>query len=315
METKPRGVGSNVDSELPTRSVARGLRKNMMNHRNVLSTLAFASLLAGSAAANTFTGPTSPYYLDNYSTNTIYIVQGTSVVSSFAEAYGTGDNEGTLAVSDTVNTRPIQTGTGGYGGQYSLTGTPTGVQEPYPTPAGVLYEQSYDGTSDGVHNYYVQEVGVTNKAVEDVYQTDLTWQNPTELFPLVSGSSGEYFGIAYDPTNNSLWIGGQSLTTISDYSLSGTKLSSFDTGNVDNTALGYDAADNTLWLSGGGTSLLHQYSVTGALLQSGMPTGLPGIGYYSGDFAPSAVPEPASILLLATIMAGIGLGLRRKRVL
>ena len=146
----------------------------------------------------------------------------------------------------------------------------------------------------------------------------MTWQNPTELFSVTApGYSEEYLGIAYDPKNNSLWVSGwDPLTTINDYSLTGALLSSFSTGHDRNAALGYDPADNTLWLTNDASNLLEQYSTTGTLLQRGTPTGLPSSNsYFSGDFsitAPSAVPEPASILLLATIVAGIGLSIRCK---
>lgn len=59
--------------------------------RNVLkiTLLAAATLLgAPSSWATPFTGPTSPYYLDDWSTQEIYVVQGTSVINSFPWAYG-----------------------------------------------------------------------------------------------------------------------------------------------------------------------------------------------------------------------------------
>jgi hypothetical protein len=34
-------------------------------------------------ATPVLTGPTSPYYIDNFSDHTIYVVQGTSVINSF----------------------------------------------------------------------------------------------------------------------------------------------------------------------------------------------------------------------------------------
>ena len=50
-----------------------------------------------------FTGPTSRYYLDNG--DTIYVVQGNSVVQSFSTAYGRGFSEDVLAVTQTIQTR------------------------------------------------------------------------------------------------------------------------------------------------------------------------------------------------------------------
>lgn len=59
------------------------------------------------AVATPFTGPTSPYYLDDYSASTMYIVQGTSVTGSFPlTAYGgnANDQQGSFAVDSTVRT-------------------------------------------------------------------------------------------------------------------------------------------------------------------------------------------------------------------
>ena len=65
-----------------------------------------------------------------------------------------------------------------------------------------------------MHNYYVEDFGLKSTGVttESVYQTNLTWQNPTELFSVQpvpgTGESGLFTGIAYDPTNQSLWVSG-----------------------------------------------------------------------------------------------------------
>jgi hypothetical protein len=98
-------------------------------------------------------------------------------------------------------------------------------------------------------------------------------------------------GIAYDPTNNSLWISSRS-SWIADYSLDGVLLAAFDSdpsrnGYWANVALGLDPADHTLWIANEGTNVLRQYSLDGVtfgqLLQMGTPDGLPGVGD-SGEF-------------------------------
>src|SRR6202030_3584975 len=91
----------------------------------------FATILMGTAGSATaaFVGPTSPYYLDNFSTSQIFVVQGTSVINSFPlSAYSGNGNfqQSSLAVGATVNTHGFSTlnGDGGrLAGQYTLSGT------------------------------------------------------------------------------------------------------------------------------------------------------------------------------------------------
>lgn len=276
-----------------------------------------ASIATGAA----FTGPTSPYYLDNYATSTVYIVQGTSVASSFPlSAYGANVNNSqlSLAVGSSVMTHGYYTGYGGaQAGEYTLAGTPTGTSyDSFPLTAGSSYEYSYDGTTDGVHNYYVQysSQASTGSVFENVVETDLDWQNPTVLFSVQSSPNQccEFLGISYDLLNNSLWVSGWVSNEIRDYSMGGALLSTFSTAHSSNDALAYDPADNTLWISYAETSVLEQYSTSGALLQSGTPAGLPSGSYLAGEFAlGAAVPEPATLGLLGLGLTAAGFARRR----
>jgi hypothetical protein len=187
---------------------------------------------------------------------------------------------------------------------------------PYLLPAGITSETAYDGASDGQHNYYVQYEGIDTSGayVENVYQTGLNWQNPTLLFSVQSSSGvqSEYLGIAYDSSNNSLWVSGWGATAVNDYSLSGSLLGSL-TGPGYLGALAYDSADNTLWGSYFENNTLYQYSTAGVLLQSGTPAGLVEGDYLGGDMSKgsgSGVPEPATTVL---VVAGLAALVARRR--
>src|ERR1051326_3885686 len=112
---------------------------------SVVCSTIIAALVAGGgvAQATPFTGPVSAYYLDDYTNHTIYVVQGASVINSFAWAYGAGNgadpnsNEGNLAVTAVVTTSGFgsYSGSPATAGQYTLGGTPTGVgHTAQPTP-------------------------------------------------------------------------------------------------------------------------------------------------------------------------------------
>jgi hypothetical protein len=135
----------------------------------------------------------------------------------------------------------------------------------------------------------------------------------TSLFAL-PGALQDFLGVAYDPNNNSLWISGYQKDVIADYSLDGTLLSSFTTGQLYLTALAFDPADSTLWFNIGGNTL-YQYSTSGELLQSGMPIGLPSGRGDAGEFAEpiSSVPLPSALPLFASGLAGLGRLSRRKK--
>jgi hypothetical protein len=295
---------------------------NILSHHPLRLALLATLIAAPSAAFAIFTGPTGAYYLDNYSNSTIYVVQGNAVINSFATSYatagGASNQEGSLAVTNVVTTTGFGSfyGSPSSGGQYTLAGVPTGssnVQQPTPGFSGEIY---YDGTSNGQHNYTVQYQAVDNSGnyQENVIQTDLNWQNPIALFAVeAQGAAGLDLGISYDSLNNSLWVsrGG---STIRDFSMTGTLLSSFSTPYFFMTALAFDNLDNTLWFSYAATNTLVQYDTNGNFLQSGIPTGLPNNYYLAGEFSTTGIPipEPAITSLLALGLAALALASRRR---
>ena len=208
-----------------------------MPQLRLLATAAWSGLSlmlgASSSWAIPFTGPTSPYYLDNYGNQTIDVVQGTNVINSFPWFYDPGCTnfcEGSLAVTNVVSTNWF----GSYGGsatagQYTLSGAPTGIGwSGTPPPAGETSNLFYDGASDGTYNYTVEYSNYPPET-ENVIATNLNWQNPVMLFSIPGETSAAYLGITYDPNNNSLWVSGWQTDVIADYSLTGTLLSSFAT--------------------------------------------------------------------------------------
>ena len=119
-----------------------------------------------------FTGPTSRYYLDNG--DTIYVVQGNSVVQSFSTAYGRGFSEDVLAVTQTIQTRAGDLRSGDLGaGEYTLSGQPIAGSGYFSPPTFGLI--THDGTSDGHSNYF------GDHDFAGVYQTGPDWTNPVVL--------------------------------------------------------------------------------------------------------------------------------------
>lgn len=291
-----------------------------MNPQRIFVFLLIMTLISLPLWSQLTTGPKSPYYIA--SRGRIYVVQGTNPVWSFPTVYG-GD-ESVFAIpctspspctsvlgQSTIYTRTDGFGPGTNDGEYTLSGTPTGVQ--YVTQAGT--GTVYDGTSDGSFNYGAMHFG-------GVFVADLHWQNESLLFDqtLIERPTG----ITYDPYNNSLWLSDGPTATVADFSLGGVLLRSFDTFDMGNTALAFDSADDTLWMvkpfhaspcpaPAYQCMMLQQWSTGGRFLQGGVVDGLPDYFWTSGEMPQQPAPEPATIILFGSGAIGLA-GLVRRNL-
>jgi hypothetical protein len=251
-------------------------------------------------------GPTSELFLTVDPTTTsasVVGIQGTNVLVNVPQS-PTAQGQSPIAVNSTVRTLGFGAGNSYVGAEYTLAGVPTGST--YPFPAALGSQEVDDGTTNGSFNYaWSVSSGIA-------YQLNLDWTNPVALFTL-GNASGSRLGITYDASNNSLWIAGFDGTIgtlISDYSLTGTLLSSFNIGHGFSGALALDPADGTLWLSNlvsGGTLTLEQYArsasgsfgATHAMLSSQAYAGISD-GAFGGEFqfTGTVVPEPSTWTML-----------------
>jgi hypothetical protein len=265
-----------------------------MKTKNVLCGLALLAL-AGTAEA---AGPTSTLYLtagDQHHNLEVLAGTTTAIVSTQEETSANGEYP--IAVSGGT----IRTGGNGQFGAPRL-GSTYDLNFNYigPRLANPL-NNILDGTTDGKHNYGI------NFQSGGVYQCNLDWSSPTPMFNATGGSP--FLGISYDPFNNSLWVGngGDSIT---DYSLTGTPLSSFSTPGSADFALAFDGADGTLWaMSGFDSGSFNQYSTSGTLLQTMNITNNDNI--IGGEFALVSVPEPTTLALAS--LGGLSLMLFRRQ--
>ncbi|MEQ1759430.1 MAG: DNRLRE domain-containing protein [Vicinamibacterales bacterium] len=200
---------------------------------------------AGGAA-----GPRSTLYVTAQE-RAIYSVRGNQVgerapVTEFAQPIAVTDSIRTMGSYPGLLPQP--------GREYALNGTPTGTTFAPALGGGCFF----DGASDGKHHFAYDFCG------GQVFQFDLAWQNPVELFRLPRETR---VGISYDPANNSLWFsrldtGGQFLE---NRTLAGVLISEFERSPFASCGLAHDPADGTLWMNDcAGT--FYQYSKTGALL-------------------------------------------------
>ncbi|MBS0265675.1 MAG: hypothetical protein JSS02_27330 [Planctomycetes bacterium] len=272
-------------------------------------------LLAVTTVHASSMGPEGTYYLtDEYNTNGISTLDAIRHEHFVQNASINQHQEGPIAIVNPYWGPYVRT-TGSYpglgGGEYisapHLHVHADGLTWSNQISNGYTGSGIYDGTSNGRNNFTV-DFGSGN-----VIATGLYWGGPGT----VSFSTGTAYdlGITWDRWNNSLWIQNYVTGVISDYSMTGTLLSSFATpdgsyaGDVGSTALAMDI-DRTLWFERYGTGYIEHYAIDGTYLGEKFYDGL---GYALGGEIASC-PEPASIGMASVLLGMFGWTWVRKRI-
>lgn len=154
-----------------------------------------------------------------------------------------------------------------------------------------------DGTTDGVvYNYTITSTFEPGFVV----RTSLFWSNSEALFvPPMAGR-----GIAYDPTDNTLWLA-LSDGSIRHFSLSGAELSSFtpDIGAGVLCCLAYDEVADSLWFKHRGGGTLYEYSKTGVPRQTVVVPGFSPSNDFGGEMPMTVLDPVESAHLMVPVIA------------
>jgi hypothetical protein len=165
------------------------------------------------------------------------------------------------------------------GSEYTLAGVYTGHSIPLALPNSGFW----DGASDGTNNYAVD---YNNGGV---YRFDGFWGSPQLLFSTVP----HYLGIAYDQSNNTLWLSHWDTGAIEHRALNGAIITSFTIPFLNPSCLALDPADGTLWL-GSQLSLgtFSQFTQEGVPLNTRVYPTLANQNTLGGEF-PATYPTPS----------------------
>lgn len=228
---------------------------------------------------------------------------------TIADTFWIVPNSGPLAVAGSIRMR-VAAVNGNISSEYTLDGTLLGQ-----TTVDSFSFRGWDGTTDGVaYNYAMTNTDLTST----IYRYDRNWDNETELFTFSNGSYQSALGIAYDLSNDTVWVETHRPgNEIRNYDLAGNLISSFtfDNGLQRPGALAYDGGTDTIWFLtelsrvGNGPELqtLLQFDKNGNQLNSFLIEGMRH--RYNMEFAanPSAVvPEPGALMVWSMLALASG---------
>jgi hypothetical protein len=237
--------------------------------KSILSMTSVVAIVAFALHAPIASAQTDPYYMSDGDGRRIIVVQGGAIVDSFPAV--PAQRAFPIAIVNEVRTTGYAQGE--TGGEYLLDGTPTG--NTYPLMQGNIMS---DGTTNGDNiNYGISFTG-------EVWQYDRDWDNGIFLFNSAASDGIRKAGIAYDPSDGTLWLSADRAAGMYHYALDGTLLGSFPTaGNLDwNLAL--EPSTDTLWVSTFQNETLHHYAKDGTDLGDIVVPGMRPSSFFSGEF-------------------------------
>ena len=221
----------------------------------------------GLALAASAQAQLSEYYVLSGDQATFSVIQNGVLLRSWPVTPGTNQYQYPMVVRDTIRT--MGANAGDIGGEYDHTGVDLGARYVHPAGPG----RCWDGTTDGVNFFAIDSGG-------GVWRFDDTWENPALLF-----NAGGIGAVAYDTTDDTMWVSQFGTNTITNRTLAGAIIRQFSTGHTQNMALAIDPADDTLWIHDRTTQgTFEQWSKDGVMLARIAVAGMNTQNALAGDF-------------------------------